>query len=106
MFEGRTLLPTYVHGAYAYFSTSHSNQCANAKPSQGLQQVDMQVEHIGEACPYVLQSTPEVLSVGRRCEEFGYGLYREPFSEKPYMVKPAVQGGEKTQLVSIGHVPY
>ena len=37
------------------------------------EQIDLHVEELGETVePYVLASTPGVLSVGMRCREFGY----------------------------------
>ena len=70
------------------------------------QTVDMQIESIGVASPYVLPSTPDVLNVGRRCEKEGYEFHWNAFSKKPYMIKPSAQGGQRIQLVSIGCVPY
>ena len=41
-------------------------------------------QQIGEfnevAEPYILDSTPDVLSIGRRCVEDGYAFYWEPYS--------------------------
>ena len=46
--------------------------------------VPMYVPDIGEAIePYILDSTPNVLSVGRRCQEFGWGFYWEPWPNRP-----------------------
>ena len=53
---------------------------------QADQTVDMQIESIGVASSYVLNSTPDVLSIGKRCEKRGYAFYWEPFSKKPYLI--------------------
>ena len=42
-------------------------------------------EHIA---PHVLTSTPNVLSLGRRCVQDGYGFYWEPYSMHPYFIHP------------------
>jgi hypothetical protein len=39
--------------------------------------------------PYVLESTPDVLSLGYRCQKMGYGLIWEPFSSSPKLISPA-----------------
>ena len=47
--------------------------------------------------PYVLASTPDVLSIGRRCVENGYHFEWEPYSIYPTMTLPS---GEVVTLVS------
>ncbi len=56
--------------------------------------------------PYVLENTPDVISIGKRCVQLGYGFHWEPWSLKPYLVLPKAKGGGKLTLVSIGDVPY
>ncbi len=51
----------------------------------------------------VLDNTPEVLSVGQRCQEFGYGFYWTPWSDKPYLCSPS---GQHIELTVDGAVPY
>ena len=46
--------------------------------------------------PLILESTPDVLTVGRRCVEEGFGFHWEPYSTKPYFVLP---GGKGTMRV-------
>ncbi len=36
--------------------------------------------------PYVLDESPDVISIGRRCRKYGYGFYWNPFSREPYFV--------------------
>ena len=60
---------------------------------------------------HVLESTPDVLSIGKRCVELGYGFHWEPYSKRPYFVPPEYHFGERVddgiiELISIGNVPY
>ena len=60
---------------------------------------------------HVLESTPDVLSIGKRCVELGYGFHWEPYSKRPYFVPPEYHLGERVddgiiELISIGNVPY
>ena len=51
--------------------------------------IDLHVGKLGESItPYVLDSTPNVLSLGRRCVLLGYGWYWFPYSLEPYLVHP------------------
>ena len=53
------------------------------------QVVDMQIGPLGEASsPYVMKSTPLVLTVGTRCKQQGYGFYWPPWSRTPYFELP------------------
>ena len=38
--------------------------------------------------PYVLPDSPDVLSIGRRCVQEGYGFYWAPFSDTPALIPP------------------
>ena len=38
--------------------------------------------------PHILEDCPNVLSMGIRCAEEGFGFYRGPFSYKPRLVRP------------------
>ena len=65
--------------------------------------VDLQVGPLLEVVsPLLLESTPAVLSIGRRCMRDGYGFYWSPFSD-PYVITPQ---GYKVQLDVVGDVPY
>ena len=52
--------------------------------------------------PYVLESTPDVISIGARCVDQGYAFHWPAKSVYPYFVTPA---GEKVFMVSIDNVP-
>ncbi len=52
--------------------------------------------------PFVMASTPAVLSVGRRCLDFGYE-FRWPAGKLPYFITPK---GVKVTLVVEDYIPY
>ncbi len=64
-------------------------------------------QQIGElrkvAEPYVLDSTPDVLSIGRRCVEDGYEFHWRPYSLHPTITTPE---GKIVQLISRDCCPY
>ena len=65
--------------------------------------VDLQVGPLLEVVsPLLLDSTPAVLSIGRRCMKDGYGFHWEPFA-RPYVITPQ---GCKVTLEVEGDVPY
>ena len=65
--------------------------------------VEIEVSVLNEkARPIILDSTPPVLSIGRRCMEKSYGFYWPPKS-RPYLVDP---NGKKIKLKVIGYIPY
>ena len=76
------------------FNTANGNTDAT---DDILLRVDEDIE------PYVLESTPAVLSVGRRCQEYGYQFHWPASSSKPYFVTPK---GKKIELTVQDHVPY
>ena len=53
--------------------------------------------------PYVLDSIPNVLSVGARCQQMGWWLVWEPWSATPYFLDAT---GRKIELVADGNIPY
>ena len=66
--------------------------------------VPLRVRELGETIsPYVLPSTPPVLSVGRRCMDEGYTFEWKPYSSTPTLRSP---GGETIELRVDGYVPY
>ena len=65
-----------------------SLQTANGE-RQTTETVPQQISKIGLCHPYVLPSTPDVLSIGYRCVEEGYGFWWPPFSRKPVLTKPS-----------------
>ncbi len=47
----------------------------------GDRTVPQQIGELGEVAePYVLDSSPDVLSIGRRCVQQGYAIRWEPYS--------------------------
>ena len=66
--------------------------------------VNMQTEGIREHIqPYHLENSPDVLTVGRRCLEHGYGFHWNPFSTRPYYVTP---DGDLVEHEVLDYVPY
>ena len=53
--------------------------------------------------PYVMEESPDVLSIGRRCEVEGYEFHWPAYSAEPYFVDKT---GKHVTLRSIHHVPY
>ena len=53
--------------------------------------------------PYVLESTPDVLSLGRRCADEGFTFHWEGFSTKPTWTLP---NGHVITLTTVGYIPY
>ena len=46
----------------------------------------MQIEAFeSNVSSYTLEDTPNVLNVGTRCKDEGYGFHWEPWSDKPYL---------------------
>ena len=57
--------------------------------------------------PYVLEDTPDVLIIGGRCVNEGYGFYWPPYSGSPYFELPDFKKhGKRCSLISIHDVPY
>ena len=79
------------------FNTANGNTYATTDILLRVEELDEDVE------PYVLDSTPAVLSVGRRCVDFGYAFHWPPGSHKPYFVTPK---GKRIELVVQDYVPY
>ena len=48
--------------------------------------------------PYLLHETPDVLSIGTRCELHGFAFHWYPYSKHPYFVSPS---GKEIPLVSL-----
>ena len=54
--------------------------------------VRLQIEGLYDDCDlYVLADTPDVISIGRRCVQLGYGFHWEPSSKKPYFTRPVAK---------------
>ena len=70
----------------------------------GDQVVRQQIGEFEEVAePYILDSTPDVLSIGRRCVEDGYRFVWEPYSLHPTIT---TAGGKVVTLVSRDCCPY
>ena len=49
------------------------------------------------------------MTIGRRCQAFGYGFAWDPYSDKPYYTLPDGKGGwdgDMVQMQSFDFVPY
>ena len=71
----------------------------------GGETVGMGLEVIGEPeiQPYVLQDSPDLISVGRRCQEMGYTFHWSPWSKRPYFILPG--STKNVHLQAIGYTP-
>jgi hypothetical protein len=49
------------------------------------------------------ESTPSVISIGKRCLEMGYAFYWPPYSESPFFVKP---DGTRVVVTVENNIPY
>ena len=54
--------------------------------------------------PYVVAHSPDVLSIGRRCQELGYEFHWPAHSSTPYFVSP--DGRDVIKLETIDFVPH
>jgi len=78
------------------FSTANGPVWASSTlPLQGMALME-------EINPYVMEQTPAVLSIGRRCMLHGYSFHW-PSAKSPYFIKP---GGEKIVCDVHSYVPY
>ncbi len=60
--------------------------------------VSQQIGALGEVAePYVLDQSPDVFSIGRRCVHEGYSFQWQPYSRRPTLTSP---DGETVQLIS------
>ena len=66
--------------------------------------MQQQIGELGEVAePYILDNTPDVLSIGRRCVEDGYSFNWKPYSLHPTITTP---DGRVVELTSRDCVPY
>ena len=78
--------------------------CTANGTKQVESEIPLQVGSLGEkTVAVVLPSTPAVLSIGRRCQKYGYTFCWPAFSDNPYMIAPS---GIRIDLFSRGYVPY
>ena len=65
--------------------------------------VGLDIDELGERVfPYILPSTPALLSVGRRCMKMGYDFIWKR-GQEPYFITPS---GKVVVLEVIGDIPY
>ena len=69
-----------------------------------VETIPMQIDALKEVIdPYILDETPDVLSIGKRCEEMGYDFHWYGYSKRPFFVTP---DGDKVSMTSYQCVPY
>ena len=78
------------------FCTANGATEASADILLHVDELDEEIE------PFVMASTPAVLSIGRRCIDFGYE-FRWPAGKLPYFITPS---GVKVTLIVEDYVPY
>ncbi len=82
----RAAVPPYLQGssmkATVPIALSTANDLVNGE--MVVRQQIMEFKEVAE--PYILDSTPDVLSIGRRCVEDGYAFHWEPSSLAPTMI--------------------
>ncbi len=72
--------------------------------SNGYKAIRQQIGELGEVAePYILESTPDVLSIGRRCVEDGCEFHWAPYSLEPTIV---TANGKVVTLRSHDCCPY
>ena len=92
----------HVPDHYGYFSENPIRLItANGERKQGKVKVP---ELNSRVNPYLVQSSPPVLSVGTRCIDEGFDfVWRGSKGEKPYMIRP---DGKRIDLEVRDYVPY
>ena len=77
-------------------------------PVSTQEAVDMCIEVLGEeTTQMVVDATPDLLSVGYRCEELGYGFVWEPYFKNPYTTVPKPDGSVETIILeSENYTPF
>ncbi len=94
-----------MHQVYSVYTTTMPILLAT---TNGLVDGDKVVsQQIGEllevAEPYVLDSTPDVLSIGRRCVEDGYEFHLRSVLAQPHYDHPRRYHSETHFRVTVGH---
>ena len=75
-----------------------------AGPQKVKYEAPISIASLKEEVPViVLDSTPDVLSIGRRCVEDGYRFVWGAHSDTPYLTTPS---GKRINLVVHGYIPY
>ena len=79
------------------FNTANCNTDASEDILLRVDELDEDIE------PYVLASTPAVLSIGRRCTDHGYPFTWPSGPDPLYFVSPQ---GKRVEMVVVDYVPY
>ncbi len=80
----RASIPPYLQDSIMKATVPITLSTASNLVSRDLV-VRQQIQLFSEVAePYILDSTPAVLSIGRRCVELGYAFHWEPYSLAPY----------------------
>ena len=90
---------------YGYYSSVPIRMITANGESSSSKQGKVFVPKLGRTIdPYLVQSSPPVISVGMRCidDKFDF-IWRGSKGENPYMVKP---NGERIELIVKDYVPY
>ncbi len=99
----RASVPPYLQNsimkATVPITLSTANDLVNG--DMVVRQQIMEFNEVAE--PYILDSTPDVLSIGRRCVEDGYAFHWEPYSLAPTMI---TADGTVVTLISRDCCPY
>ena len=74
-------------------SATRATDTLNISTANGLavsnDEVDLDVPKLGIWIkPHILEDCPDVLSMGIRCAEQGFGFYWDPFSYRPKSIRP------------------
>ena len=90
---------------YGYYSDNPIRMITANGERSSSKQGRVFVPKLGKTIdPYLVRSSPPVISVGMRCVEDGYDfVWRGSKGEPPYMVKP---NGERIEFVVRDYVPY
>ena len=91
---------------YGYFSENTTIRLITANgESASMKQGKVKVPELNSTVnPYLVQSSPPVLSVGIRCIDEGFDfVWRGSKGEKPYMIRP---DGKRIDLKVRDYVPY
>jgi hypothetical protein len=84
----RASVPPYLHDSIMKATVPITLSTANDLVN-GDMVVRQQTQEFNEVAePYILDSTPDVLSIGRRCVEDGYAFHWEPYSLAPTSSRP------------------
>ena len=80
------------------------------------QVVQQQIEALQEVVePYILDDTPDALTIGYRCQERGFGFWWKPYSDKPHLYLPGAEfvsepvvadRNHRVELATENHCPY